>query len=93
MERLLYTKMGAPIREVGGNLFDKAGVQVGRLDGETVFASDGRYAATLTGGRLVYLSAQRGRISYSFAPTRIRASAAASMIASVILGEEPFVRK
>jgi len=90
MERVLYTKKGAPIREIDGNLFDKAGNQVGRFDGETVYGPDGRYAATLMADRLVYVPAYRGWLSYSFAPMRMAGTALGRMVPSAIAGEEPF---
>lgn len=91
---MLYTKQGAPIQVVGDKLFDKTGRLVGRRDGDTVYAPDGRYAATLVddgaGGRLVFLTRYQGLKSHAFAPMRIAATAAAPRIAAVVVGDEPF---
>jgi hypothetical protein len=89
MTRMLYTKSGIPISESGGDLFDASGRQVGRLRGDKVYGPDGKYVATLDGGRLVYRSTDRATISSPFAPRQVAGFAVASVVGVAIWGDGP----
>ena len=90
MDGKLYTRDGQPCRVRGDKVFDRSGVQVGRLRGRKVFGPDGQYAATVVGDRLVYRASDAGRSSTTFSPRAAMPSTAIRRAGSSIRGDEPF---
>lgn len=64
----LYTKNGRPLQVSGNIVYSKSGKVVGRIQGEKVFGTNGRYVGTIVNDRLVYRSTQSATISSSFLP-------------------------
>ena len=62
----LYTKNGRPLQVSGKNVHSRSGKIVGRIRGEKVFGTDGRYLGAIVGDRLVYRSTQSAVINSSF---------------------------
>lgn len=86
----LYTKNGRPLQVSGSDVYSRSGTHVGRISGDQVFDLGGRYAGTIVGDRVVYRGTQSARVDSSSAGSARRAgSAAASMAASAISGDEP----
>ena len=54
----LYTKSERPLQVSRDNVHSRSGKIVGRIRGEKVFGTDGRYVGTIVGNRLVYRSTQ-----------------------------------
>jgi hypothetical protein len=86
---MLYTKSGVPINQSGDDLFDASGRQVARLQGKKAYGPDGKYVATLDGGRLVYRSTDRASIASPFAPRRVAGFSVARVAGVAIWGNEP----
>jgi hypothetical protein len=85
----LYTKNGRPLTRVGDDLFSRSGKHVGRINGNKVYAPNGRYAGTVDGDRVVYRSTDSATIGGSFAPTAGAGSASANAAGAAIWGDEP----
>lgn len=85
----LYTKNGRPLQVSGNIVYSKSGKVVGRIQGEKVFGTNGRYVGTIVNDRLVYRSTQSATISSSFTAANRAGTARASMVGSAIWGEEP----
>lgn len=85
----LYTKNGRPLQVSGNIVYSKSGKVVGRIEGEKVFGTNGRYVGTIVNDRLVYRSTQSATISSSFTSANRTGTARASRVGSAIWGEEP----
>lgn len=85
----LYTKNGRPLQVSGNIVYSKSGKVVGRIQGEKVFGTNGRYIGTIVNDRLVYRSTQSATISSSFTAANRAGTARANRVGSAIWGEEP----
>lgn len=85
----LYTKNGRPLQVSGNIVYSKSGKVVGRIEGEKVFGTNGRYVGTIVNDRLVYRSTQSATISSSFTSANRTGTARASRVSSAIWREEP----
>jgi len=86
---IYYSKLGLPYRESQNRLFDKSGRQVGKISGRKVFRRNGKYAATIVGNRLVYLSSDSRATSSPFKPSAGESFDAMRIVPSAISGDEP----
>lgn len=85
----LYTKNGRPLQVSGNIVYSKSGKVVGRIQGEKVFGTNGRYVGTIVNDRLVYRSTQSATISSSFTSANRAETARANRVGTAIWGEEP----
>lgn len=85
----LYTKNGRPLQVSGNIVYSKSGKVVGRIQGEKVFGTNGRYVGTIINDRLVYRSTQSATISSSFTSANRAGTARANGVGTPIWGEEP----
>lgn len=85
----LYTKNGRPLQVSGNIVYSKSGKVVGRIQGEKVFGTNGRYVGTIVNDRLVYRSTQSATISSSFTSANRAGTARANRVGTAIWGEEP----
>ncbi len=85
----LYTKNGKPLQVYGNIVFSKTGKVVGKIKGDKVYGTDGRYVGTIVNDRLVYHSTQSATISSSFTAANRIGIAKANRAGSAIWGEEP----
>ena len=85
----LYTKNGRPLQVSGNIVYSKSGKEVGRILGEKVFGTNGRYVGTIVNDRLVYRSTQSATISSSFTSANRAGTARANRVGTAIWGEEP----
>lgn len=85
----LYTKNGRPLQVSGNIVYSKSGKVVGRIQGEKVFGTNGRYVGTIVNDRLVYHSTQSATISSSFTSANRAGTARANRVGTAIWGEEP----
>ena len=85
----LYTKNGKPLQVSGNTVFSRSGIVVGRIKGEKVFGTDGRYVGTIVHDRLVYRSTQSAGVSSPFSAANRAGTARANRVGSAIWGEEP----
>ncbi|WP_418951644.1 4-fold beta flower protein [Pseudomonas granadensis] len=85
----LYTKNGKPLQVSDVTVYSRSGKVVGRIKGEKVFGTDGRYVGTIVGDRLVYRSTQSAAISSPFAAANRVGSARAQRAGSALWGNEP----
>lgn len=85
----LYTKNGLPLQVFGNTVFSKSGKVVGRINGEKVFGTNGRYVGTIVKDRLVYRSTNSAAIGSSFSSANRAGSAKANRAGSGIWGDEP----
>lgn len=85
----LYTKNGRPLQVSGSIVYSKSGKVVGRIQGEKVFGTNGRYVGTIVNDRLVYRSTQSATISSSFTSANRAGTARANRVGTAIWGEEP----
>lgn len=85
----LYTKNGRPLQVSGNIVYSKSGKVVGRIQGEKVFGTNGRYVGTIVNDRLVYRSTQSATISSSFTSANRAGTARANRVDTAIWGEEP----
>lgn len=85
----LYTKNGRPLQVSGNIVYNKSGKVVGRIQGEKVFGTNGRYVGTIVNDRLVYRSTQSATISSSFTSANRAGTARANRVGTAIWGEEP----
>ncbi|WP_219811894.1 4-fold beta flower protein [Pseudomonas syringae] len=89
MEMDLYTKNGKPLQVSGTTVYSRYGKVVGRIKGEKVFGTDGRYVGSIVGDCLVYRSTQSAVISSPFAAANRTGTARAQRAGSAIWGDEP----
>jgi hypothetical protein len=85
----VYTKDGRPLNRSGDNLYAESGKQVGRFHGTKVYGPDGKYVATLTGSRLVYLPNESAMVVASFTPISHVGFSMARAVKSAMYGDEP----
>jgi hypothetical protein len=85
----LYTKNGRPLQVSSDTVYSRSGKVVGRIKGEKVYGTDGRYVGTITNGRLVYRSTDSAGIGSPFAAANRAGSAKANHAGSAIWGDEP----
>jgi len=85
----LYTKNGRPLQVSGDMVYSRSGKVVGRIKGEKVFGTDGRYVGTIDSGRLVYRSTDSASISSPFSSANRSGSAQANSAGSALWGDEP----
>lgn len=85
----LYTKDGRPLQVSGETVYSRSGWPVGRIKGNKVFGTDGRYVGTIAGDRLVYRSTDSASISSPFVTASRVGSAKANRAGSAIWGDEP----
>lgn len=85
----LYTKNGRPLEVSGNTVYSRSGQVVGRINGDKVFGTNGRYVGTITSGRLVHRSTDSARISSPFAAANRAGSAKANSAGSAVWGDEP----
>jgi hypothetical protein len=86
----LYTKNGRPLRIRGEKVFNRSGLQIGRIRGSKVHGPDGRYVGTIVNNeRLIYRSTQSTGTSSSFTPSRLAGSMRANRSSTALWGEEP----
>lgn len=85
----LYTKNGKPLQVSGDIVYSKSGKVVGRINGQKVFGTDGRYVGTIVSDRLVYRSTDSSAICSSFSAANRVGSAMANSVGSAIWGNEP----
>jgi hypothetical protein len=62
----MYTKPGMPVTASGSCVYGPSGRQFGRISSKRVFRPNGRYVATIVGGRLIYRSHRRWRHRVNF---------------------------
>ena len=62
---------------------------IGRIQGEKVFGTNGRYVGTIVNDRLVYRSTQSATISSSFTSANRAGTARANRVGTAIWGEAP----
>jgi hypothetical protein len=87
----LYTKNGRPLQVHGGTVYSRSGAPFGRISGNKVFGTNGRYVGTIDGDRLVYRSTDSAAMGGSFASSSIVGSASGSVVGSAIWGDEPAI--
>ena len=85
----LFTKNGRPLQVSGSTVYSRSGVVVGRIKGEKVYGTDGRYVGTIISGRLVYRSTDSAGIGSPFSAANRVGSARANRAESAIWGDEP----
>lgn len=85
----LYTKKGRPLQVSRNTVYSKSGEVVGRIKGEKVYDTGGRYVGTIVNGRLVYRSTDRAGVGSPFSAGRRAASGRGNRAAAGIWGEEP----
>ncbi len=85
----LYTKNGRPLQVSGNIVYSKSGKVIGRIQGEKVFGTNGKYVGAIVNDRLVYRSTQSATISSSFTAANRAGTARANKIGLAIGGEEP----
>jgi hypothetical protein len=85
----LYTKNGRPLQVSSDTVYSRSGKVVGRIKGEKVYGTNGRYVGTITDGRLVYRSTDSAGIGSPFAAANRAGSAKANHAGSAIWGDEP----
>jgi hypothetical protein len=85
----LYTKEGRPLQVSGNTVYSRSGTVVGRIKGEKVYGTDGRYVGTIVSDRLVYRSTDSAGISSPFTAANRAGSARANRAGSAIWGDEP----
>ncbi len=85
----LYTKNGRPLQVSNDNVYSQSGKIIGKIRGEKVFGTDGRYVGTIVNNRLVYRSTDSAAIGSPFSAANKAGSAKANRAGSAIWGEEP----
>jgi hypothetical protein len=85
----LYTKDGRPLQVSGDTVYSRSGTVVGRIKGEKVFGTDGRYVGTITSGRLVHRSTDSAAVSSPFSAANRAGSGLANSAGSGLWGDEP----
>ena len=85
----LYTKNGRPLQVSSNTIYSRSGKVVGRIKGEKVYGTDGRYVGTIVNDRLVYRSTHSASISSPFSAANRAGTARANRAVSAIWGDEP----
>ena len=85
----LYTKNGRPLQVSGNIVYSRSGIVVGRIDGNRVFGTNGRYVGTIVNHRLVYRSTDSAVIKSVFSASNRAGTGKANHGGSGIWGEEP----
>jgi hypothetical protein len=85
----LYTKNGRPLQVSGNIVYSRFGIVVGRIDGNKVFGTNGRYVGTIVKDRFVYRSTDSAVIKSVFSASNRVGTGKANHGGSVIWGEEP----
>jgi uncharacterized protein YrrD len=85
----LYTKNGRPLQVSGTIVYSESGKVVGRIDGNKVFGTNGRYVGTLVNDRLVYRSTDSAVVKSVFSAGNKAGTGKANRGGSGIWGEEP----
>jgi hypothetical protein len=85
----LYTKNGRPLHVSGNTVYSGSGKVVGRIKGEKVYGTDGRYVGTITSGRLVYRSTDSAGLGAPFSAANRAGFARANRAGSALWGDEP----
>ncbi len=85
----MYTKDGRPLEVSGDTVYSRSGQVIGRIKGNKVFGTDGRYVGTITNDRLVYRSTDSASIGSPFAAADRAGSAKADSVGAAIWGDEP----
>ena len=85
----LYTKDGRPLQVSGSIVYSRSGIVVGRIDGNKVFGTNGRYVGTIVNDRLVYRSTDSASIKSVFSAAHKAGTGKANHGGSGIWGEEP----
>lgn len=85
----LYTKNGRPLQVSGVTVYSGSGQVVGRIKGDKVYGTNGRYVGTIVSGRLVYRSTQSAGMGSSFSAANRAGTARANRAASAMWGDEP----
>lgn len=85
----LYTKNGNPLQVSSNTVYSKSGKVVGKIYGEKVHGTDGKYVGTIVYDRLVYRSSQSATIRSSLSTSNRGGSGKANRGGSGIWGDEP----
>jgi len=85
----LYTKNGKPLQVSENIVYSKSGKVVGRIYGDKVYGTDGRYVGTIVNERLVYRSSQSSTAHSAFSASNRGGIAKANRVAVGIWGDEP----
>ncbi len=85
----LYTKNGRPLQVSGETVYSRSGQPVGRIKGNKVYGTDGRYVGTIANERLVYRTTDSAGISSPFASANRAGSGMAYSATSGVWGDEP----
>ena len=85
----LYTKNGRPLQVYSEIVYSRSGKVIGRIRGKKVYGTDGRYAGTIVGDRLVYRSIDGARVSSPFSRGNRGGVAKGHRAGSAVWGEEP----
>ena len=87
----LYTKNGVPLQVSASIVYSKSGVAFGKIQGNKVFGTDGRYVGTIVNDRLVYRSNDSASIGSPFSVANKVGCARANRAGAAIMGEEPHI--
>ena len=85
----LYTKNGRPLQVSGDTVYSGSGTAIGRIRGNKLYGTDGRYVGTITGDLRVYRSSDSAGVGSPFSTANRAGSATASSAGSAVWGEEP----
>lgn len=86
----MRTKNGRPLQVSGANVWTNNGGFLGRIVGEKVYDSNGRYVATIVNDVLVHRSSDGGSQVSAFVPPIDRVGTLqADSVGSAIWGDEP----
>lgn len=85
----LYTKDGRLLQVSGSDVYSRSGKHIGQIRGYTIFGTDGRYAGTIVGDRVVYRSTDSARMGSPSARAGHAGSGLANAAGSPVWGEEP----
>src|ERR1700693_1276297 len=62
----LYTKNGRPLQVSGDTVYMGSGTAIGRIRGNKLYGTDGRYVGTITGDLRVYRSSDSAGVGSPF---------------------------
>lgn len=85
----LYTKDGRPLQVSGETVCSRSGTVIGRIRGNKVYGTDGRYVGTITSDRLVYRSTDSASVGSPFSAANRAGSARANRAGSAVWNDEP----
>jgi hypothetical protein len=85
----LYTKNGRPLQVSGDKVYSGSGQIVGRIRGEKMFGTDGRYVGTIVSDRIVHRSTHSSSMSSPFSASNRSGTAKAHRTGSAMWGDEP----